>query len=209
MRANEYQQSQGRSEYRSRLITSDMTRGRGTHGRQTAAPRTRARRFRRTVRQSASAGSHASPDQTRRGGDHARDHDGHRAEARGSDAGCADHADRVAGATAAGRRGVRHQGRAVAGAGPACQFDHQRVADHRAHPRRRHQRRQRRPGVGGGRGDRRRLPAAHRRGFRRSGRTGTHRGPERTAGHRVRQEHLRRRDQRHHPPSQLHPERGR
>ena len=50
--------------------------------------------------------------------DHARDHDGHRAEARRGDAGRADRDHRVARATAAGHRRARHQGPAGAGAGP-------------------------------------------------------------------------------------------
>ena len=107
---------------------------------------------------------------------------------------------RAARATAAGHRRARHQGPAGAGARPDRDQHAERGADHRAHPRHRHGRRQRRPGILGRRRHRRRLPAAQRRRLRRPGRDRAHRSAQGPAGHGVRQEHLGRRDQRHHPP---------
>ena len=107
----------------------------------------------------------------------------------------------LARATAARHRRARRQGPAGAGARPDRDQHPERGADHRAHPRHRHGRRQRRPGILGRHRHRRRLPAAQRRRLRRPGRDRAHRGAQGPAGHRVRQEHLGRRDQRDHPPA--------
>ena len=99
---------------------------------------------------------------------------------------------------AAGRRRARHQGPAVLTPGLTVTSTSVESLDHRPHPRRRHRRRQPRPGILGRRRDRRRLPPAQRRRLRRPGRAGAHRGAEGPARHPVRQEHLGRRHQHHH-----------